>query len=120
MNLRLFALTAAATAVVASPRLDTREKKIKWGECKDVPGLVSEEVECATLKVPRDYTDKGDDAKELELTLARVPATEKESKGSILLNFGGPGQPSIVTLASLSPKLLKYEDHPLALHHAIT
>lgn len=109
MGLRpLLALAAAATAVVASPaslaaRDDT--KKIKWGDC-DI-AIPSDDIECGNLEVPRDYTDDGDDAKTLKLSLAKVPAPN-ESKGSILVNFGGPGSPSIETLSSVAPLLHKY------------
>lgn len=104
----LLALAAAATAVVASPApLAAREdgKKIKWGDCDNVLG--AEDMECGTLEVPRDYTDDGDNAKTLKLSLSRVPAVH-ESKGSILFNFGGPGSPSVSTLGSVAPLLHKY------------
>lgn len=109
MGLRpLLALAAAATAVVASPApLAAREdaKKIEWGDC-DILSR-SDDIECGNLEVPRDYTDNGDDAKTLKLSLAKVPAPN-ESKGSILLNFGGPGSASIPTLSSIAPLLHKY------------
>lgn len=107
MSLRpLLALAAAATAVVASPApLVARDaKKIEWGDC-DMPS--SDDMECGTLEVPRDYTDDSEDAKTLKLSLARVPAAH-ESEGSILLNFGGPGAASLGSLSSLAPLLHKY------------
>ncbi|KAK4504612.1 hypothetical protein PRZ48_002573 [Zasmidium cellare] len=46
-------------------------------------------LQCATLPVPLDYQDEHCD-QTLELNLARYPAV-KQSKGTILVNFGGPG-----------------------------
>ncbi|MBE3048827.1 hypothetical protein IMZ48_41285, partial [Candidatus Bathyarchaeota archaeon] len=57
--------------------------------------------------VPLDYTDPDGDT--LSLSLAKVPAAKGPSKGSILMNFGGPGGEAIRTLGKKGPLLLKYE-----------
>ncbi|OBT66462.1 hypothetical protein VE03_03590 [Pseudogymnoascus sp. 23342-1-I1] len=62
-------------------------------------------VECATLSVPLDYTEPQSDER-LDLELLRVPATFQPSRGSIQVNFGGPGLPGRESLALLAPLLL--------------
>ena len=47
-------------------------------------------AECATLEVPLDYAEP--DGETIELALLRVPARE-ESRGSLVVNPGGPGAP---------------------------
>lgn len=70
---------------------------IEWETCgPDFPA-----VECATYKVPLDYDERrGDDGgneedqddEKIRLALARVPATNPDSKiGTIFVNPGGPG-----------------------------
>ncbi|KAI8713932.1 hypothetical protein NCS52_01239300 [Fusarium sp. LHS14.1] len=54
---------------------------------------------CAKLKVPLDYTDP-DNQKEVALDLTKIEALTKPSKGSILINFGGPGEPARGSFAS--------------------
>ncbi|KAI0892441.1 alpha/beta-hydrolase [Annulohypoxylon nitens] len=64
--------------------------KLQWGPCNktEVPSNVP--VQCSTLHVPLDYTDKTSN-ETLQLDLVKVLAPVKTSKGSILFNFGGPG-----------------------------
>lgn len=54
-------------------------------------------IECATLKVPLDYTDKKRN-ETIDLELQRVKAKGK-SRGSVLLNFGGPGDTGVQDIA---------------------
>ncbi|KAH7244882.1 TAP-like protein-domain-containing protein [Fusarium solani] len=75
-----------------------------------VPRKIVSNVEftqCAKLKVPLDYTDP-DNKKEVALDLTKIEALKKPSKGSILINFGGPGEPAraSLTLNSAALKLL--------------
>jgi hypothetical protein len=51
--------------------------------------------------VPRDYTDP--ESKPLALELLRVPALVQPSNGSILFNFGGPGEAARGTLSGYGP-----------------
>ena len=89
--LSLFFLTTASRATV-----------IQWGTCKENYGTPSR-VDCGRLFVPLDYTEpKGET---LSLELLRVPAEKKPAKGSILLNFGGPGVLGRRSLALLAPVL---------------
>lgn len=111
----LFTLASAAIASPLSKRNDTQydgAKGIEWGECDFLP-LGNAPVECGSLEVPLDYTQPLAN-QTLKLSLVKVPATEKESKGSILFNFGGPGSEARQNLATLGEKLQKYApDVPL-------
>ncbi|KXX79857.1 Carboxylesterase A [Madurella mycetomatis] len=98
---RAFAVTLGVSFAQAA-----RCEKIKWGDCLDLKlGGGSLPVLCGNLTVPLDYTDVGFN-KTLRLELVKVPATQGTSKGSILLNFGGPGLSSRQTLVSAGPSLL--------------
>lgn len=105
-------LAAASTAVAKPPPLaatlsprsnDTGAGAIQWGEC-DFEATVP--IECGSLQVPLDYTDP--EAGTLDLSLSKVAAAEGPSKGSILMNFGGPGYEAIETLGKQGSLLLKY------------
>ncbi|GAA3770858.1 alpha/beta hydrolase [Streptomyces coacervatus] len=94
------ALLAAGLPSVASngtgPDLSRfYRQKITWSGCKgdDMP----KDLQCAKVTVPLDYArPKGGT---LDLALARYRATGKK-RGSVLLNFGGPGAGGISELAS--------------------
>lgn len=94
-------LAAPATSATNSGANSTNSS-IKWAKC---PSAVSNQsglpVECAQYGVPLDYTDKKCNETAL-LNLIRVPATKQPSLGSILLNYGGPGEEAIVTTAVFS------------------
>ncbi|KAI0116151.1 TAP-like protein-domain-containing protein [Hypoxylon sp. NC0597] len=63
--------------------------EIQWGPCDiDTKGLP---VQCAKLTVPLDYTDKSSN-RTLNLDLIKYPAQKQPRRGSLILNFGGPGQ----------------------------
>lgn len=64
---------------------------IAWSKCpKAVTDANDVEMECGTLAVPLDYT-QADSGKKLNLTLVKVKAAVQPSRGSILINPGGPG-----------------------------
>ncbi|MCD5310521.1 alpha/beta hydrolase [Kineosporia babensis] len=67
--------------------------KVKWAGCPegtDIPPTQMPLVQCATVKVPLDYSKpKG---KKIELTLSRIASTKPEKRrGIMLFNPGGPG-----------------------------
>ncbi|KAI9831024.1 MAG: hypothetical protein M1819_005262 [Sarea resinae] len=64
---------------------------IDWLPCpfNDAPG-VEADFDCANFTVPLDYSDSSSN-QTLELSLVRLNATKRPSKGSVLLNPGGPG-----------------------------
>lgn len=74
-------------------------QKIKWGACEeDGAGLMSDpdatpvpkdkNVRCGKITVPLDYAKPGRGT--VDLAMVRVKSSG-ESRGSLLLNFGGPG-----------------------------
>ncbi|WP_329243463.1 alpha/beta hydrolase [Streptomyces sp. NBC_01478] len=70
-------------------------QKVKWAACKD--GDAPKDLQCGKVTVPLDYAKPGGGT--LDLALARYRATGK-SRGSVLLNFGGPGGAGVSELAS--------------------
>ncbi|MFF7749310.1 alpha/beta hydrolase [Streptomyces sp. NPDC007971] len=86
------------TASAAQPQPDlTRfyRQKAVWAACKGADR--AEDLQCAKVTVPLDYARPGEGT--LDLALARYRATGP-SRGSVLLNFGGPGGAGINELAS--------------------
>ncbi|CRK40525.1 hypothetical protein BN1708_008250 [Verticillium longisporum] len=99
-KLRAFVSLTLLSAAKASPACNS---KVQWGDCGENITNITEAlgglpVQCGTLQVPLDYRFPNSTEK-LSLELARVPAVIQPSKGSIQLNFGGPGIPGRRTLA---------------------
>ncbi|MFI8071584.1 alpha/beta hydrolase [Streptomyces sp. NPDC086033] len=71
-------------------------QKIKWSKCvgMEAPG----DLQCAKITVPLDYAKPR--AGTLDLALARYRATTKHKRGSVVLNFGGPGGAGVPALAA--------------------
>ncbi|MFE0133563.1 alpha/beta hydrolase [Streptomyces sp. NPDC059037] len=100
------AATAAAAAVGESPSPDQRPdlsryytQKIKWGDCEGegeglategpaTPAPAKDEVQCGKITVPLDYAQpkRG----KVDLAMVRIKSSG-DKRGSLLLNFGGPG-----------------------------
>ena len=92
--------TALPSAVAADGDRDLSRfyrQKISWSACKG-EGM-PKYLQCGKVTVPLDYARPA--AGTLDLALARIRATGR-SRGSILLNFGGPGRAGIPQLASSS------------------
>ncbi|KAK1758989.1 hypothetical protein QBC47DRAFT_436436 [Echria macrotheca] len=84
--------------------------KVQWTTCQPGEFTTNITIQCATLQVPLDYSsssDKNDNNtnKMIDLHLVRIPALVQPSKGSIQLNFGGPGEPTRETAVALGPLL---------------
>jgi pimeloyl-ACP methyl ester carboxylesterase len=106
------ALTVAATIGVtthsrsadagAPPATDT--STIAWGDCSDG----AESWQCASLTVPIDYARP--DGPTIDLALTRLPASDQARRiGPLVLNFGGPGGPAVVTSHQLAPLMFSDE-----------
>ncbi|MEV0119913.1 alpha/beta hydrolase [Streptomyces sp. NPDC050844] len=102
------AATAAAAAAKESPSPDQRPdlsryytQKIKWGDCEGegegtglategpaTPAPAKDEVQCGKITVPLDYAQpkRG----KVDLAMVRIKSSG-DKRGSLLLNFGGPG-----------------------------
>jgi hypothetical protein len=63
---------------------------IQWGPCAEGEFNTSLALQCGTLRVPLDYTQPNS-SRTLDLEIVKIPAAVQPSKGSIQLNFGGPG-----------------------------
>ncbi|KAL2831844.1 hypothetical protein BJY01DRAFT_254128 [Aspergillus pseudoustus] len=94
--LQLSILAAARASADRSP-------KISWNPCNETEFPSAIPNDCGTLGVPRDYSNL--DSEPLALDLLRVPALSQPSNGSILFNFGGPGEPARATLSAYGPIL---------------
>ncbi|QES49559.1 alpha/beta hydrolase [Streptomyces venezuelae] len=87
-------LAAGPVAAVPAPP----GPHIRWGgDCPERP--VPSGLECGTLTVPLDHAAPAKGT--VDLALARIPAAGPQRRGSLLLNFGGPGAPGIATLADV-------------------
>ncbi|MBB5108116.1 alpha/beta hydrolase [Streptomyces spectabilis] len=101
------ALTALPAATGAEPpRPDLKRfyaQKVKWAVCtpekQNLPETVTknEDVRCGTLTVPLDYARPRSGT--VDLALLKVKASGKK-RGSLLVNFGGPGGPGVAGLAA--------------------
>ncbi len=71
-----------------SPELDAfYGQELDWSACER-----DDDLECATLTVPVDYTDPGGDT--VGIALLKLPATRPSERiGSLVVNPGGPGAP---------------------------
>jgi hypothetical protein len=72
--------------------------RINWEPCELDSQLPTF---CANLSVPLDYANVDSNAT-IQVALAKIPASKSPSRGSILLNFGGPGSEARHTLAGLA------------------
>ncbi|MCX4459300.1 alpha/beta hydrolase [Streptomyces sp. NBC_01340] len=91
--------SAVATAAEGPDLSRFYHQQVKWGACKG-EGMPAD-LQCGQVTVPLDYAHP--EAGTLDLALARYRATGA-SRGSVLLNFGGPGVPGVPQLASTSGK----------------
>lgn len=70
------------------------DQKIKWSKCEGME--MPEDLRCGKVTVPLDYARPR--AGTLDLAVARYRGTG-DPRGSLLLNFGGPGGPGVPELA---------------------
>jgi pimeloyl-ACP methyl ester carboxylesterase len=65
---------------------------LAWTDC--TPGPEFPPVECAKARVPLDYNRPNGETTEIALARSRAP-DQANRKGSVFLNFGGPGGPAV-------------------------
>ncbi|KAF5586550.1 tripeptidyl aminopeptidase [Fusarium pseudocircinatum] len=89
------------------------QSRIKWTRCNlGIPKYKELEknkaFECGNLTVPLDYTGKYS-SNTTTLNLIKLKATEKSTekapKGSIIMNFGGPGASGVDGLLNIPPNV---------------
>lgn len=71
--------------------------------CPDITTNSTLPYDCSELQVPLDYDKPASGS--LDLQLLRIPSPSQPAKGSILFNFGGPGEEARNTLLLLGPHL---------------
>ncbi|MGW0080903.1 alpha/beta hydrolase [Streptomyces sp. NPDC003393] len=86
------------------PAVFTTGQRLRWAACPapsaaqgggDAPGAG---WECATMKAPLDYRHPGRDTIDVALIRKRATGPERERIGSLLFNFGGPGESGVTGL----------------------
>jgi pimeloyl-ACP methyl ester carboxylesterase len=76
----------------------TSPARLRWDACEGTPG-----VQCATLRVPLDWSRPR--GAKVNLALTRLRATDRRRRiGSVVFNCGGPGCPS-AQLVKSAPEL---------------
>lgn len=97
-------LTFLLAAGVSAYTYRTRERSegLNWGPCEGLDNSDELPVQCTGLVVPLDYAnDAGNES--LELNLIKYPAQVKPKLGTIIMNFGGPGQDGLNSMLAYAP-----------------
>ncbi|KAL4966661.1 alpha/beta hydrolase [Aspergillus stella-maris] len=94
LSLQTLLLFSSLSSILA--RVHPRAGGIAWGNCTEAELAA---IQCANFSVPLDYSDPDSDAT-LSLQVARLPALQGPRKGSVFLNFGGPGLETRTQLAT--------------------
>ncbi|MFC8359827.1 alpha/beta hydrolase [Streptomyces griseorubiginosus] len=71
-------------------------QKINWSKCVGMEA--PRDLQCGKITVPVDYAHPR--AGTLDLALARYESTARHKRGSVVLNFGGPGGAGVPELAA--------------------
>lgn len=87
--------SAGSSGAAAAPPSSLTSQKLDWGRCKatadsSAPGS---NWQCATLKVPLDWSKP--DGETIGLALIRAKARGENRIGSLMFNFGGPGESGV-------------------------
>ncbi|MGP3980809.1 alpha/beta hydrolase [Streptomyces sp. KR80] len=100
------ALTPATASAASSPMKQYLQQKPKWHRCDNKSPA---NYQCATIKVPLDYSRP--DGKKIELAISRMKTRATgERHGVLLLNPGGPGGEGLsmpLNMAAELPKSVK-------------
>ncbi|KAL2211277.1 hypothetical protein CC79DRAFT_1317430 [Sarocladium strictum] len=94
MTAYLWLLCLAATAHAC--KTPKGQLSLQWGSCPEAAPYLNATapIECATVRLPMDYTAPNSTLL-WDAPLLRVKAPKQPSKGSIFVNWGGPGLPAI-------------------------
>ncbi|PSN71883.1 alpha/beta-hydrolase [Corynespora cassiicola Philippines] len=94
-----------AVLVLSVSQNETIKQTLIWNNCtEEVSGALP--ADCAQLTVPLDYTDL-ESGGTLNLSLIKINATKSPSKGSILINPGGPGVSGVTDLKKSSALIFR-------------
>ncbi|MFB7527516.1 alpha/beta hydrolase [Streptomyces sp. NPDC056178] len=84
-------IAAPQPSAAKAPLRQYTQQNPRWQRC-DAGSPAA--YQCATLKVPLDYSDPG--GKKIDIAVSRLKAgSAKERRGVLLLNPGGPGGPGL-------------------------
>ena len=111
----VLSLILSSIAVTAPTEvLNQRESaSVKWAACsKDDPraalfATAQVPIDCGTITVPLDWTDPSSN-ETINVSLVRAPAPQQPAKGTIQMNFGGPG---IATTTNFVPSAQIYQTY---------
>ena len=95
-----FASTQFISVSLADTNSSAYPSDISWGPCsQEFEKLKSYNttIDCGNLTVPLDYHDLSKGV--FELNLLRAHAPKGPARGSVQLNYGGPGEPGRADLA---------------------
>lgn len=102
-SLTLLGLSFASSDVRAS-QVHERADSLQWARCND-PRIADSTLHCGNFMVPKDYSDPNSED-ELRLDVIKAPATKQPVKGSIFVNWGGPGGSGVYDMLFFSPRIL--------------
>ncbi|MEU5246712.1 alpha/beta hydrolase [Streptomyces asoensis] len=96
------AASSAATGTAVAPPASLTGQKLDWGRCKATEDSAApgSDWQCATLKVPLDWSEPDGNTIGLALVRTKSRAQGGDRAGSLLFNFGGPGGSGVSTLPS--------------------
>ncbi|MEU8573328.1 alpha/beta hydrolase [Streptomyces asoensis] len=96
------AASPAATGTAVAPPASLTGQKLDWGRCKATADSAApgSDWQCATLKVPLDWSEPDGNTIGLALVRTKSRAQGGDREGSLLFNFGGPGGSGVSTLPS--------------------
>lgn len=80
------------------PASFTTGQRLAWADCTEPSGARGEDWECAAMKAPLDYRRPDRETIDVALIRKRATGPERDRIGSLLLNFGGPGQSGVIGL----------------------
>src|SRR4051794_35087771 len=91
------ATTTTVMTATTAPAATGGDGLSAWRSC-------GHKLQCARLTVPVDYAQP--DGEQVDLAVARVPATQpKKRLGSLVFNFGGPGDAGTETLPGFAAQI---------------
>ncbi|MER8008919.1 alpha/beta hydrolase [Streptomyces sp. NPDC094149] len=102
--------TGSSGTAAALPSSLTAQK-LAWGRCKATTDAAApgSEWQCATLKVPLDWSKP--DGGTIGLALIREKARGGKRLGSLLFNFGGPGGSGVSTMPQYAATVSVLREH---------
>ncbi|WP_329053314.1 alpha/beta hydrolase [Streptomyces violaceus] len=89
---------------------DDKGGGLSWGRCKATADAAApgSDWQCATLKVPLDWSKP--DGETTGLALIRAKARGDDRVGSLLFNFGGPGASGVSMMPSYAPTVSRLRE----------